>query len=94
MTGGISPHPINATPEIQEITNTVKEQLEKKLGTNYSIFQAISYKKQLVNGMNYFIKVKTDNGYDHIRVYEAFKGTPNLVSVQQHKSLEDDITYF
>ncbi|XP_061049143.1 cystatin-A isoform X2 [Eubalaena glacialis] len=45
-----------ATPEIQEIANTVKPQLEEKTNETYEEFEAVEYKTQVVSGMNYYIK--------------------------------------
>uniref|UniRef100_A0A8C3H5I4 Cystatin domain-containing protein n=1 Tax=Chrysemys picta bellii TaxID=8478 RepID=A0A8C3H5I4_CHRPI len=48
-----------ATPEIQEIADQVKPQLEGKENKTYSVFVAIIYNTQVVAGINYFIKVST-----------------------------------
>ncbi|KAJ0061366.1 hypothetical protein NL108_017300 [Boleophthalmus pectinirostris] len=54
--GGIEdPQPADA--KVQTICDSVKSEVEKLTGENYKIFRALSYKKQLVAGMNYFIEV-------------------------------------
>eukprot|EP01132_Coremiostelium_polycephalum_P004157 gene4157-5203_t len=93
--GGIgSVHP--ADKEIQDIVDKIRSKVQEKLhlGTIQQ-FRAISYKKQLVNGFNYFVKVQCDNQVIHLRIYQDFKATETkLVSIQENKSLHDDITYF
>jgi cystatin-A/B len=51
---------------------------------------------QLVNGVNYFIKVKVgDNEAVHVRAHKAFKEPhPTLHSIQSGKTLEDNLEYF
>uniref|UniRef100_A0A8C9JWL5 Cystatin A n=1 Tax=Panthera tigris altaica TaxID=74533 RepID=A0A8C9JWL5_PANTA len=50
-----------ATPEIQEIANEVKPQLEEKTNETYQKFEAIEYKTQVVAGINYYIKVRVQH---------------------------------
>uniref|UniRef100_A0A8C3YV69 Cystatin domain-containing protein n=1 Tax=Catagonus wagneri TaxID=51154 RepID=A0A8C3YV69_9CETA len=50
-----------ATPEIQEIANTVKPQLEAKTNQTYEEFEAVEYKTQVVAGINYYIKVRVQH---------------------------------
>uniref|UniRef100_A0A674IBB1 Cystatin domain-containing protein n=1 Tax=Terrapene triunguis TaxID=2587831 RepID=A0A674IBB1_9SAUR len=45
-----------ATPEIQEIADQVKPQLEGKENKTYPVYVALKYKTQVVAGINYFIK--------------------------------------
>ncbi|XP_014937748.1 cystatin-A [Prionailurus viverrinus] len=87
-----------ATPEIQEIANEVKPQLEEKTNETYQKFEAIEYKTQVVAGINYYIKVQVgDNRYIHIKV---FKGLPvqdsslTLTGYQTGKSEDDELTGF
>ncbi|CAM2097299.1 unnamed protein product [Caretta caretta] len=55
MPGGLTETKL-ATPEIQEIADQVKPQLEERENKTYPVFVAIKYKTQVVAGTNYFIK--------------------------------------
>ncbi|KAF2073265.1 hypothetical protein CYY_005427 [Polysphondylium violaceum] len=94
MPGGISRHPLPITEEVKQAVEEVKPQVETKLSKTYCVFEPISYKKQVVAGVNYFVKVKTNDGYVHLRIFRDLKDHPTLKSIQQGKTLEDDITYF
>lgn len=61
--------------------------------------QKINRYFQLVNGTNYFIKVKTgDNEAVHVRVWKGFQDADlsalQLHSIKQGKALSDPIEYF
>uniref|UniRef100_A0A673STL0 Cystatin A n=1 Tax=Suricata suricatta TaxID=37032 RepID=A0A673STL0_SURSU len=47
-----------ATPEVQEIADEVRPQLEEKTNETYQKFEVIEYKTQVVAGINYYIKVR------------------------------------
>ncbi|KAL2805009.1 cystatin-A [Daubentonia madagascariensis] len=87
-----------ATPEIQEIANKVKSQLEEKTNETYEEFEAIEYKTQVVAGINYYIKVQVDgNHYVHIKVFQSLPGQNQdlvLSGYQTDKSKEDELTGF
>ncbi|XP_017262278.1 cystatin-A1-like [Kryptolebias marmoratus] len=79
-----------ATDDIQKICDTVKSQVEGKTNRTYEEFKAVAYRKQVVSGMNYLIKVHV-GGSDclHIYVYQsplqAGKTETKLKRVEQHK---------
>ena len=55
--------------EIQEIVNSIKNKFQE-LNYNLENFNVDSYKTQIVNGVNYFVKVETDpNGGDNYSVW-------------------------
>ncbi|XP_055013559.1 cystatin-A1-like, partial [Boleophthalmus pectinirostris] len=58
------------------ICDSVKSEVEKLTGENYKIFRALSYKKQLVAGMNYFIEVFI--GGDKYLEVDVFVGLPHI----------------
>ncbi|KAM6162741.1 cystatin-A [Erethizon dorsatum] len=88
-----------ATPEIQEIANKVKPQLEEKTNKSYQEFTAEEYKSQVVAGVNYYIKIRVDDhSYVHIKVFEPLPGQNEdaleLSGYQTGKSKEDELTAF
>uniref|UniRef100_M3Y094 Cystatin A n=5 Tax=Mustelidae TaxID=9655 RepID=M3Y094_MUSPF len=87
-----------ATPEIQEIANEVKPQLEEKTNETYEEFEAVEYKTQVVAGINYYIKVRVgDNSYIHMKVFKGLpqqNSTLTLTAYQTDKSKDDEITGF
>ncbi|KFQ93454.1 Cystatin-A [Nipponia nippon] len=97
MPGGLS-EAKPATPEVQHIADEVKPQFESKENRTYGTFTAITYKTQVVNGINYFIKVQVCNDdYVHLRVYKGLPQEdqqPSLVSFQTGKTRDDPLTYF
>ncbi|XP_074013795.1 cystatin-A-like [Numenius arquata] len=97
MPGGLSDTQ-PATPEVQQIANEVKPQLESRENRTYGIFNAIVYRSQVVAGINYFIKVQVcDTDYVHLRVFQALPHEnqgPSLVSFQTGKTRDDPLDYF
>lgn len=55
-TGGLGA-PRAKDNEVEEAVRNVKPILEEKTNTKYDSIEIISYKPQLVAGMNYFVKV-------------------------------------
>eukprot|EP01111_Echinosteliopsis_oligospora_P003570 TRINITY_DN155_c0_g1_i1.p2 TRINITY_DN155_c0_g1~~TRINITY_DN155_c0_g1_i1.p2 ORF type:complete len:101 (+),score=26.90 TRINITY_DN155_c0_g1_i1:102-404(+) len=82
--------------EAHKLAVSLKDQIEAKAGTKFDTFQPIEYATQLVNGTNYFIKVKTgDNEAVHVRAWRSFQDpTPSLHSVKTGKKVEDPLEYF
>ncbi|XP_006870873.1 PREDICTED: cystatin-B [Chrysochloris asiatica] len=97
MCGGLSTSQ-PATPEIQEIADKVKAQLEEKENKKFDVFKAVSFKKQVVAGLNYFIKVHVgDEKFTHLRVYESLphENKPlTLSNYETDKTKHDEISYF
>ncbi|XP_069886191.1 cystatin-A isoform X1 [Dipodomys merriami] len=87
-----------ATPEIQEIANQVKQQLEEKTNETYEEFEAVEYKSQVVAGTIFYIKMRVGDGrYTHIKVFRSLPGQNEglkLVAYQTDKSKEDELTAF
>ncbi|KAK2502512.1 hypothetical protein MC885_013597 [Smutsia gigantea] len=87
-----------ATPEIQEIANKVKPQLESETNRTYEEFKAVEFKTQVVAGINYYIKVQVGaNSYIHIKVFKSLPGehqTLTLAGYQVGKSKDDELTGF
>lgn len=81
--------------EIIDIVNSLKNNFEEE---NYKteLFEAISYKSQVVNGTNFFIKVQTDKEFIHLKVYKKIKQLEplNISDLQNEKLKDDEINYF
>ncbi|XP_066472205.1 cystatin-B-like [Tiliqua scincoides] len=87
-----------ATPDIQELADLVKPQIEQKENKSYPTFKAVEYKTQVVAGTNYFIKVDVGQGeYMHLRVLQPLphlKEQPSLSDYQTGKKESDPLNYF
>nr|XP_060616888.1 stefin-C-like [Anolis sagrei ordinatus] len=95
--GGLS-EVMTATPEVQELADQTKGEIEQKENKKYPIFKATEYRTQVVKGTNYFIKV--DGGqekYLHLRIYEPLPQSGekiSLTSYQTGKTADDPLIYF
>ncbi|EPY77294.1 hypothetical protein CB1_001278027 [Camelus ferus] len=87
-----------ATPEIQEIANSVKSQLEEKTNEAYEEFEAVEYKTQVVAGVNYYIKVRVgENKYIHLKIFKSLPQQDQsltLTGYQTDKNKDDELTGF
>jgi len=79
-----------------EILNQVKEQLHEKLGKAKEFAPIlISYRKQLVAGTNYFLKVQTTTeNFIHVRVFVDLQGKSELIGFELSHTVSDEILYF
>ena len=101
MPGGVG-EAKEATPEVQSIAESVKESLVGQISTDkrdkLHPFKAVSYKTQVVAGLNYFIKVQIDNGKEfvHLRVHRPLGDNPKpvLSRHQESHSASTDLSYF
>lgn len=57
LVGGLSEEVKDADDTVLEICEKVREEVETKLGKKFCEFKPLKYRTQLVNGVNYFIKV-------------------------------------
>jgi len=81
--------------DCREVLTKVKAGCEEKAGKKFDVFEPVHYKTQLVNGINFFIKVKVgEEDYIHTRAHKAFQGEVTLWGIQQDKKLEDEVQHF
>lgn len=57
LLGGLSDDVKPADEGVQSLVDSFKSEIEEKTGHKYKTLQAISYKTQVVAGLNYFVKV-------------------------------------
>ncbi|XP_007536587.1 cystatin-A [Erinaceus europaeus] len=87
----------SATPEVQEIADKIKSQLEEQTNESYEEFEAVEYKTQVVAGVNYYIKVHVgENRYIHIKAFRSLQQneSPRLLGYQTDKNRDDELTGF
>ena len=85
----------DATPEIQEIADKLKSQVESRLNRTFSTFKAVKFTQQVIAEMQYLIKIKVgDNEYVHIHAIRAPKESAGVV-LEDAKGdrTEDDALY-
>ncbi|XP_013778661.1 cystatin-A2-like [Limulus polyphemus] len=80
---------------VREVCNKVREMVEKQAGKSFAEFTPVGYKSQIVNGVNYFIKVKVSEAdHLHVRAHKSFQGEVTLAGYQEGKAHDDEIEYF
>lgn len=98
MCGGLSLEAEVATEEVQTLIEKVLHVAQEKSGKKFAMFQAVSYKSQVVAGTNYFVKVNVGDGeFVHLRIYQKLPcyGGDAELSAMQHSMTEDqEIVYF
>ena len=91
-----------ANEEIQGLAESVKDSLSSAVSeekrSKLHPFKAVSYRTQVVAGINYFIKVEIDGGKEfiHLRVHKPLgeDPKPTLARHQESHSAHSDLTYF
>uniref|UniRef100_A0A1E1WX20 Putative intracellular cystatin n=1 Tax=Amblyomma aureolatum TaxID=187763 RepID=A0A1E1WX20_9ACAR len=93
--GGLSEELKEVDAVVQEICEKIRPDVENKLGQCLVGFEPINYRTQVVNGVNYFIKVHIGaDHYIHIRAHKSIDGQISFVALQYDKSLEDELEHF
>lgn len=84
-----------ADAEAQQVADAVRPVVQEQTKKSYEVYEVLSYKTQLVAGLNFFLKVKTaDNNCLHLRVYKNLQGEISFHSLQEDKGIDDEIAYF
>ena len=73
-----------ATAETQEIAEEMKSQLEEKENQKFSVFKAISFRRQVVAGINFFIKVGTEVTWEGLRTWSQSIAESSATSSFRH----------
>ncbi|XP_047468131.1 cystatin-B-like isoform X1 [Mugil cephalus] len=84
-----------ATEEIQRVCDEVKGHVEEKTNKKYDVFTALQYRRQVVSGMNYLIKVNSGpSSHLHMKVYEALPcdgGQKSVSGVEEGHTKDDPL---
>ncbi|KAM4701124.1 leukocyte cysteine proteinase inhibitor 1-like [Discoglossus pictus] len=84
-----------ATPEVQEICNQVKRELQTLQEAHFPKFVALQYRTQAVNGTNYLIKVYVGHKQClHIRLLQDVEGGVHLTSYRIGKTKDEPLDPF
>ncbi|XP_062574638.1 cystatin-A-like [Saccostrea cucullata] len=89
-----------ATPEIQQLVDSVQDDIISNLPIGYDRemplrLKARFYRTQVVAGTNYFIKIQTGPlRFIHVRIYKDLNGVASVSGVQINKLLRDPLEYF
>ncbi|CBK22718.2 uncharacterized protein [Blastocystis hominis] len=79
---------------VVEVVNQVRPQVESQINEKFSIFKPVEVAKQVVAGLNYFVKVDIGNNRAiHLRIYDHFNDV-SLTKVLTGKTLDDPLVYF
>ncbi|CAJ1082138.1 PREDICTED: cystatin-A [Xyrichtys novacula] len=81
--------------EIRNICVQMKPEAEKKTGKDYKVFHALEYRSQVVEGVNYLIKVDIGEKDHclHLLVYQDLSGKNTLTGVKEAK-MDDPLEPF
>ncbi|XP_071955509.1 cystatin-A2-like [Antedon mediterranea] len=81
--------------EIQSMMNEVRCKAEQAVGRSFTHYEATQFATQLVNGVNYFVKVRTEeNNYIHMKIHKVFGGDVTFTCLVDNKAKSDEILYF
>jgi len=104
LVGGLWADERPASMEVRRIISAIKPQITDKIkskreGVNFhGILKPVSYKLQVVNGLNYFIKIRAKIvkkfAFYHVRVHKDFAGVLTFVSLQGPLRTHDEIQFF
>ncbi len=91
MLGGFSA-PQDATPEVEGVVDQLKLQVQSKTNKTYTTFKLEKYSTQVVNGVNYKLKIQVGDGdYIHVTAHRPpiADSEPTLKEVQEGKTASD-----
>ncbi len=93
--GGFKPAE-KADADVQGIIDSVKTEVETKMGSSFAVYEALSYSTQVVAGVNFIIKTKINNDgvCIHIKVHKPLPHTrqpPSLMDVSMNHTVDSEV---
>ena len=80
---------------IIRLVNQVKPAIEAREEKEFHLFEPVSYICQDVYGTNYWIKVRYDDGYTHIKIFKPRIGHPPFLrQYEKGKDIDDNLAPF
>ncbi|RNA20230.1 cystatin B [Brachionus plicatilis] len=79
------------------IDDFLSDEIKLKAGINGEKLEALSYKSDFVVGTNYFVKVRSQDKYVHVRIFLPFPYQCNhkeVTSVLKEKNQFDSVEHF
>lgn len=84
-----------ACKDIVVMCEAFRIKVKEIVGEEFVLFEPICYRCQIVNGLNYFIKIQvTEEKYIHIRIHKSLEEKITFIRHQYPKKEEDEIVYF
>lgn len=83
-----------ANSDTQTLIDQVKSEVAKKENYPLAPYKAISFKSQVVAGMNFIVKVQVNTDkYIHLKIFQPLpeSGQPILENIQNGQTVDDDI---
>ena len=85
-----------ANADIQGIIDSVKAEVETKTGSSCAVYEALSFRSQVVAGVNFIIKTKINNdgGCIHIKIHKPLPHTrlpPSLMDVATGHNVDSEV---
>lgn len=91
---------IPANEDIESMVQTQASSIKRLLGdTSIDQIEAISFSKQVVQGMNYFVKcklIKSDQTtqFIHVKIFKPLRGEPMVAGYSSDHTQDSPISYF
>mmetsp|Transcript_60653 Transcript_60653/g.112510 ORF Transcript_60653/g.112510 Transcript_60653/m.112510 type:complete len:104 (-) Transcript_60653:54-365(-) len=84
MLGGYgAPQAGAVTPEVYAMTQSLKGDIEAKVGARYSTFEPVECSTQVVNGTNYKVKINCGHEYVNATIYKPIGGSPSVTDASR-----------
>jgi cystatin-A/B len=83
--------------EEYQMVCSLAEQVHHQIGKTTTHFTPVASKKQVVAGLNYFVKIQVDHGehdYIHVKIFKPLPHTglpAEVKEVHQGKTLHDEL---
>jgi cystatin-A/B len=91
MPGGKG-HAQSVDAETAQFVNSQKRRIEEKAGASFQTFELVSVRKQVVAGINFFVKIRVgDDKYIHVTIWRKPSGEATVTDVHANKRKDDEL---